>query len=222
MDIRNEHVQAEILREEEKYSEALDLYPKVIAKYQKINDYLGETEAMGGMTLTYKHLYLLTKDETHLKSALDLCLQSLEIANMHHLDDVLHRLYFRLGEIQMIAGDYKNAVVNYEKSLSLWPEENAEKGHVIYHLGDAEYGAGKKETGIPHVREGISIIAKYEQQTDSFLFHVWLSGGYMTLAKILRSEKLGEAKSYLAKAKEIIDNDPRLIIRRRQLEELAT
>ena len=60
MDIRNEHVQAEMLREEEKYSEALDLYAKVIAEYRKINDHLGEVEAMGGMTLTYKHLYLRT------------------------------------------------------------------------------------------------------------------------------------------------------------------
>lgn len=220
MDIKSNHIQAEILREEEKYSEALDLYPKVIAEYQKINNYLGEIEAMGGMTLTYKHLYLRTKDETYLKSAMDLCLQSLKIANAHNINDIFHRLYFRLGEIQMIAGSFDKAIESYEKSLSLWDDENAEKGHVTYHLGDAEYAAGKMEKGIAHVREGISMIAKYEQETDSFLFHVWLSGGYMTLAKLLKITDPIEAKSFLAKAQAIIDGDPRLIIRRRQLEEL--
>jgi hypothetical protein len=40
----------------------------------------------------------------------------------------------------------------------------------------------------------------------------------MKLAYLLRDEK---AKEYMQKAKEIIDSDPKLIIRKRQHEELA-
>ena len=46
--------------------------------------------------------------------------------------------------------------------------------------------------------------------------NVWLSGGYMSLAEMLRSDDPEAAKTYLAKAKEFITDDPRLAVRLKQ------
>jgi hypothetical protein len=58
--------------------------------------------------------------------------------------------------------------------------------------------------------------------TDSYLINVWTSGGYMHLAEILVNDSPQQSKIALQKAKNIIDSDDRLIIRRRQLATLIS
>ena len=55
-------------------------------------------------------------------------------------------------------------------------------------------------------------------QIDSFLLSVWTSGAYLRLAKLLERDDIDESKFYLSKAKEIINSDNRLVIRKQQLE----
>jgi hypothetical protein len=49
---------------------------------------------------------------------------------------------------------------------------------------------------------------------------VWMSGGYMKIAEAIYPDDAGRAKEYLSKAKQIIDENPDLKLRKLQLEKL--
>jgi len=214
MDTKTLHQQAEKLRENDQLLDALKLYEEVIVSYQKEKDYSGLVEALGGRCLTYKHLFLLTNNFSFFSLANHSSLSSLEIAEVFDISEKIHRCYFRLGEMQMLINNYPKAVEYYSKALSLYPKEEAEKGDFQYHLGEAQYRAGKTKEGLRSLLNGQKLIEKYESSTDTFVYHVWLSGCLMKLAVLTKNQK------YFLEAKKIIDSDPRLIIRKRQLVKL--
>jgi len=208
------HQQAENLREQDKLLDSLKLYEEVIVAYQKEKNYSGIVEALGGRCLTYKHLFLLTNDFSFRNLAYNSALSSLEIAKYFKVIAKYHRCYFRLGEMEMLAFNFLKAENFYKKALIKYPKEEAEKGDFQYHLGEAQYRAGKKEEGLKNFLGGLELIKKYESSTDSFVYNVWHSGCLMRLAELTKDKK------YLDEAQKIIDSDPRLIIRKRQLEKL--
>jgi len=205
------HRLAEELREQEKFSDALKIYSKVIKQYYLDKNYFGIADALGGQSLTYKHLFLVNKKQEYVDLAYGSAKSSLDIAKKYKVTTILHRCYFLLGEISMLKTDYKNAINNYQIALKLFPKINSEKGDFAYHLGEAFYCNGQKILGSLYFYYGIVLIKLYSAKTDSFLIHVWLSGAY------LRLFALTKVKIYLNLAKKIIDSDPDLIIRRRQL-----
>jgi len=212
--VRPLHQKAEKLRESDKLLEALKLYEEVIYKYQQEHNYFGLSESLGGRCLTYKHLFLLTDDFAFLTLAYHSAKSALEIAKHYKITAKIHRCYFRLGEVEMLKNDFLKAEKYYLKAFEKYPREEAEKGDFQYHLGEAQYRAGKKELGLKNLLSGLKLIEKYQSSTDSFVYHVWLSGCLMRLADLTKDKK------YLTKAQEIIDSDPRLIIRRRQITKL--
>lgn len=219
-EIQNLHARAENLREQEKFTEALSAYNTVKDFYQKTGNFSGLVEAMGGECLTYKHLYLVSGDKKYLITAKNLASSGLDIANLHKLDKLIYRINFWLGEMETISENYVVAIEYYEKALRLYPLDSAEKGDFQYHLGVAQYKNGQRELGMKNILEGIKLIEKNEAKTDLFLIHVWLTGAYKVLVSILWNDNRGEAQKYLDLAEEIIRSDDRLIIRKRQLQEL--
>lgn len=145
---------------------------------------------------------------------------SLAIAELHKLETVLGSSYFRLGEIDMLFEDYDSAVENYQRSLDHYHGTDCERGDYRYHLGEALYRLGKKEEAKEQLYLGLKEIQDHADQVDSFLVHVWESGAHMRLADLLRTDEPEKAKEHLAKAEEIINSDPKLVIRKRQLAEL--
>ena len=214
MDTKKLHQQAEDLREQGKFLKALKLYEEVLIKFQKEENYSGFIEALGGQCLTYKHLFLLTDNFCYKNLAYNSALSSLEIAKHYKLSIKIHRCFFRLGEIEMLFNNYKKAVAYYQKSLSLYPQEEAEKGDFQYHLGEAQYLKGDTKNGLENLSTGLTKIRQHRGSTDSYLINVWESGCLMKLYVFTKD------KNYLEEAKIIIKSDPRLIIRRRQLMEL--
>jgi len=77
---------------------------------------------------------------------------------------------------------------------------------------------GKKEEGMNMILQGVSLIKERSSQIDSFLFNVWVSGAYLRAAKLLKTNNSEESQSFLNQAKEIIDSDNRLVIRKQQLD----
>ncbi len=215
MDTKQLHQQAENLREQDKLLEALKLYEEVIYKYQQENNYVGIVEALGGRCLTYKHLFLLSNDFSLAIIAKHNALSSLEIAEKFNLKDQIYRCYFRLGEMEMLFKNYKKAVNYYKKSLSLYPNEDAQKGDFIYHLGEAQCLKGDTKNGLANLSSGLTKIRQYRDSTDSFLINVWESGCLMKLFVFTKDI------NYLNEARKIINADPRLIIRRRQIKNLV-
>ena len=112
------------------------------------------------------------------------------------------------------------AIENYQQALDNYPQEEAEKGDFQYHLGEAQYKSGDKINGKQNLIDGIKLIEKYQDGTDSFLIHVWTSGGYMRKAECLYSDFPNESQQAFIKAKDIINSDDRLVIRKRQLIEI--
>lgn len=191
------HQQAEQLREQDRHLEALKLYEEVIVGYQAEKNYSGLVEALGGRCLTYKHLFLLTNDFSLAIIANHSALASLEVAQKFDLHNKIHRCYFRLGEMAMLFGQYQEAISYYMKALESYPKAEAERGDFRYHLGEAQYRAGLKKEGKQNLVNGVKEIEKHETTTDSFVFHVWQSGGYMRLAEALWIDSPKEAQQYL-------------------------
>jgi tetratricopeptide (TPR) repeat protein len=215
METKQLHKKAEKLRESDKLLEALKLYEEVIIKYQKEKNYFSLTEALGGRCLTYKHLFLLSNDYVFFNLALHSALSSLEIAQNYKITGKIHRCYFRLGEMEMLREKYLAAEKYYLKAFENYPKIEAVKGDFQYHLGEAQYRAGKIQIGLKNLLDGKKFIKKFQSTTDSFVYNVWLSGCNMRLAELTKDKK------YLKEAQKIIDSDPRLIIRRRQIAKLS-
>lgn len=214
MNIKKLHEKAETLREQDKLLDALKIYEEVFIKYQKKENYTGLVEALGGRCLTYKHLFLLSRDLSFAIIAKHDALSSLEIAEKFNLKDKLYRCYFRLGEMEMLFKNYKRAIIYYQKSLSLYPSDDAEKGDFIYHLGEAQCLKGETKKGLENISIGLTKIRQFRDVTDSFFINVWESGCLKTLFVFTKDI------NYLNDAQKIAVSDPRLIIRRRQINEL--
>lgn len=214
------HVEAEAARENDELIKALTLIEEALVAYQKEKDYEGFSQALQSRVLTYKHLFLLTKDHVFAILAKNDANASLEITQKHNITTRIGSCYFRLGEVAMLFEDYKSAVENYQKALDNYAGSNSERGDYRYHLGFALGKIGQLEKAKETMLNGLSEIQENRNEVNSFLTHVWESGGYMRLAELLRQNEPEQAKKYLEEARKIIKSDKKLIIRKRQIEEL--
>ncbi len=210
--------EADILREEGKSLNAIDVYNQAIVRYQEDKDYSNMMAALTGRLLSWKHLFYKTEDKIYAIFVKKAAEEMLEIAKEYNLLNRLYLIHFLNGTSAILLKDYSSAEIEFKKAVKLYPFDNAEKGDWIAHLGDAMYRNGKKEEGKNMILQGVSLIKERSCQIDSFLFNVWVSGAYLRLAKLLKTDNLEESKSFLNQAKEIIDSDNRLVIRKQQLD----
>ena len=214
------HSQAEIAREEDRHLEALKLIEEALIDYQKAKNYEGFAQALQSRCLTYKHLFLLSKDQAFAITARQDARASLELVELHDLQIMRGSSYFRLGEMEMLFEDFTQAVDYYRQALVNYTGTGCEKGDYRYHLGEALYRSGDKEEGRRELEQGLQEIQDNAHQVDSFLAHVWESGAHMRMADLLQDDEPEKTQQHLAAAEKIIDADPKLIIRKRQLAEL--
>ena len=207
-------------REKDNHLEALQYLDHAIVGYQNQSNYEGLIDALKDRTLTWKYYFLLTKDKVYAILAKKDAESMLEIAQEKGLKDKLSTSYFRLGEVAMLFADYSKAERYYKKSLDTYIGPLSERGDFRYHLGEALYRKGDKERGIRTIVKGLEEIKKGSAEVPDFLTHVWKSGCYMRLAKLLKNDDPARARDYFEKVKKIVELDKRLIIRRRQIREL--
>lgn len=210
--------EGDILREEGKSLNAIDVYNQAIVRYQEDKDYANMLDALTGRLLSWKHLFYKTEDRIYAIFVKKEVEEMLEIAKEHNLIGRLYLIHFLNGTSAILLKDYSSAEIEFNHAVERYPSENAEKGDWIAHLGDAMYRNGKKKEGKNILLKGVSMIKENSSQIDSFLFNVWVSGAYLRLAKLLKADNPEESQLYLNQAKEIIDSDKRLVIRRQQLE----
>src|SRR3990167_4903241 len=218
---KEHHRQAEELRESDRHLDALKELDQAIVLYQEDKNYQGICEALQSRVLTFKHLYFLTKDAAFAIIAQKEAEASLEVAQQHNVGGKLGSCYFRLGEIAMIFDNFPQAIDWYQKALENYQGSLSEKGDYRYHLGEAQYRSGQKEEGKKTILAGLGEIQNGASEVDPFLVHVWESGLHMKLADLLKDNEPAEAKKHLDEARVIAKSDPKLIIRRRQIEEVA-
>lgn len=210
--------EADKIREEGESLKAINLYNQSIVSFQESKDYSSMIGALTGRLLSWKHLFYKTEDNTYAIFVKKEAETILEVAKAHHLMDRLFLIHFLNGTSAILLKDFDSAEKEFSKAIDLYPSDNAEKGDWIAHLGDAMYRNGKKEEGKKKILQGIDIIKQKSSQIDSFLFNVWVSGAYLRLAKLLKTDNPIESQLFFNQAKSIIDSDSRLVIRKQQLE----
>lgn len=209
---------ADVLREEGQSLKAIDVYNQVIVRYQEDRDYANMIGALTGRLLSWKHLFYKTGDKIYAIFVKKEAEAILEVAKEHGLRDRIHLFHFLNGTSAILLNDYPAAEKEMGQAVELYPNDNAEKGDWMAHLGEAIYRNGRKDEGRKLILQGVQFIEEKSSQIDSFLFNVWVSGAYLRLAKLLKPDNQGESEVFLVKAKKIIDSDDRLVIRKHQLE----
>ena len=216
MNLIDKHIKAEQLRESEKFFEALELYDEVIVAYGEEKNYKGMADVLQGKVLTYKHLYLNTKEDRYYILGRENAKAGLAIAKNHKLVEMYASCYFRMGEMEMTAGKKVEAEKYFRKAVEKQGKSDPVWGDFAYHLGTIMCELGKKEEGLKKMRQGMEHINKFEGKMDDYVFKVWKSGVLMKIAKA--DEKRRE--KYMKMAKKIVYGDERLIIRKKQFEKL--
>lgn len=216
------HQKAEELRETEKFKEALVVYDKVIEGYLSKENWAGVADALQGKVLTYKHLYARNNKKEYLEMAIGCAKSSFEIVKIYKIEKMKASVNFRLGDVFRLKNDFKKAVLYFSKAYRL-VKDNKERGDYLYHLGEALYKSGEKTLGKRKINEGIKLIKKDKKKIDPYIYHVWLSGANMRMAQIyfLEKNKL-QFEKYIKRARKIIEKDERLIIRKKQFEEIKS
>jgi len=215
------HKLAEEAREKDKHLEALRFIEGAIFNYQKEKNYSGLAKALQSRVLIYRHLFWLTEDLVYAFLTQKDAEASLLVAEKHNLSKIISSCHFSLGKSAMLLKNFKEAIKQYQMAIENYYGTNTEKGDYYYHLGEAFFADGQREKGKETILKGLKQIEKYASEVDPFLVHVWSSGCHMYLAKELKENNYQEAKKHFNKAKEIIDSDKKLVIRKRQIKELA-
>ncbi len=219
------HVQAEQARERGDYEQALVLTDQALIAYQQDGDLTGMAEIQSSRQRVFKHLYRSTKDEAYLVLEEHTAQSALEIAqsssNPHALAIPLHLMgsfFAQKKEYAQAAEYFKQAVENlttYTDNPHSRPAVIADfAGHQFW----AEYLAGDTSA---LDRALIALEQLKNTEEDSYNKAVWISGAHLRLAEMLMHENLEEAKKHLAHAREIIEADSRLLLRKEQLDELS-
>lgn len=222
---RRIHAQAAHAREEGDSVKSLQLDMEAFAAYQKEGDALGEAEILADGFLTLRHLYEKTDDRNYLIVAKYFAMASVEIAENSGNREALALPWFNLAKALETLGEIKEAVEDYRKALDNItnnpPTSHNRPGVVAdfkVHLTTAEYKAGDKSA----LERALAALSELEQSDEvKYNKDVWLSGGHMRIAEMLKEDDPEKAKEHLQKAKEIIDANSDLKLRKAQWEKLA-
>ncbi len=212
------HSQAEQLREEEEFEQALEAYQQAVDQYLKNEDFVQAASALQGSALTYKHLYQVTEQDNFLDLAQEMTEASLELAKLDDDEVVVANGHQLLAEIAKENGQLQQAVEHYQLVLATYQKQDGLRGRYLYHLGAIEYKLGQQQTGLEKIKKGLNLIKKQPGDYDSYTLAVWQSGALLALAKALQEDQPEQAKQYLQQAKAIIDEHGLQIRKKHYLE----
>ncbi len=224
MRARDIHAKATLTCEAGESLEALKLCDEATVLYEQENDLLGMGEIQAQRFIVLKHLFQKTNSRAYLILALKSAEAGVEIAQLSKQDEALALPYQNLGEAYALLGEWEKAVDAYEKSVE-WFEKAPPPLHnrpaVLLNLKDhlytAEYKTGDK-SALDRAEALIPELAATDE--DSYNKNVWLSGAHGRIAEMIYKENREKALEHLQKAKEIIDSDERLVLRKGQWEKL--
>lgn len=220
------HQLTEQTREEGNAEEAFALADQAYAAYEIEGNKAGMAEVLSSKSIALRHLWQQTDDRDYLVQARDTQVRAVEIARESGDETALAIPLFQLANVQEALGDLSEAVVNYRDAFDQIihnpPEahdRSAVKADFKGHLTTCEYKAGDKEA-LPRAEAALDELEQADEP-DMYAKDVWVSGGYMRIAEMLRDDNPAKARDALEKAKEIIDANPELTKRREQWEKLA-
>lgn len=217
------HKQAELAREKGDFTEALEFTDRATVTYQRSGDLLGMAEVQSSRFLIFRHLFEQTGDPSFMVLATHSAQSSVEIARQSGDEQATVIPLFNLGKAQEAAGNISNAVSSYEEAVRVM-ETNPPVEHnrtavlqdMKVHLAVAQYKNGDK-SALQRAEEATKTL-EASDNPDNYEKDVWTSGAYMKMGEILRTDDPERSKQYFGRAREIIDANPNLTLRKAQLE----
>jgi len=203
------HQQAEQSREYQDYQVALELAVDSEFSYDEAGDIIGLSEVQATKALTYRQLFKSSKTGYFLVLAKHAALAAVEIANNSGIKEALAIPVFNLAKVYEEIGELDQAIKLYEEALKhiadnppVHQDREAVKLDFKAHLLIARLSNG--ERGIE--AEIVETLNKIEADNKESKYNknVWVSGGYLKMAEILKEFK------YLDIARKIIESDERL------------
>lgn len=224
-DGRELHSQAEEARESGDFEKALVLTDQAMIAYQKAGDELGLAEVQASRFITFKHLFQSTGYKGYkilLRAAAE---TSVELARLSKIPEALALPLFNLGKAYQEMQMYEKAVLVLEEAvgeITAHPPELHNRPAVVAdikgHLYYCQYKAGDKNA-LALIEQALAELEASDE--NKYNKDVWISGAHMRIADMLRADDPEKAKTHLEKAKEIINANPDLKLRKEQLAKLA-
>jgi tetratricopeptide (TPR) repeat protein len=220
---RKLHTLSAQAREEGNTAEALHKSNDALLAYDAANDSLGFAEALADRSITLRN----TSSKRFLILAKHTAMAAIEIArDSSDLTAVALPIYNyakvqeSLGEIPQAIASYKEAISHMEQTPPAMHNQHAILLDMKIRLSTAEIKNGNQvaEQEIQNLIDQL----KTDETLDQFTKDVWVSGAYMRLAEAFTQNDSDLAQDYLSKAKEIAKNNPRLLVRQKQLDNLVT
>ncbi|MBI1871987.1 tetratricopeptide repeat protein [Candidatus Collierbacteria bacterium] len=223
---RQIHLLEEQAREKGEFTEALKFAEEALVAYVEDDDLLGAAEVLAAQVLIYRHLFEKTEKKAFLLLAEVAATKSVRMAGESGQPEALAIPNHTLGKVYEDMGKWQEAVAAQQKAIEITTttppashNRPAFLAEIRTHLFADKYMAGDKSalTGLDEAivaLEGETVELKYNRD-------VWLSGGYMSKAKVLKADNPAMAKEAMQKAKAVIDANSELTLRKQQWEKLA-
>lgn len=223
---RQIHAEAEHLREGGKLEEAIVVIKRAEVVYIRENDLLGAAEALASEVLVWRHLGEREGKKEFLMFAEMAAKLSVEMAEKSGLKEATALPYHTLGKVYEDLGKWTEAAVAQSRAIEVMisnpPRQHNRPAYInemrIHWLVD-RYMGGEKDV-LPELNK---VLAELESDIAEPKYNrdVWLSGGFMSKAKMLKSDNPEEARKAFLKAGEIIKSNPDLKLRREQWDKMA-
>ncbi len=176
----------------------------------------------------WQHLFKTKGKPEYVIRALSVATLMVQQQGIYQLKDKWAVVYYRLGTAHQLNEDYPHAIESFRQALDWfdksghWP---AEKEDWRVHYGEAFVLMGEKRIGLDIMYQALDELNRWstEETVDersSFLLNVWITGAHHKLARLLRHDDPEKAQWHLKQARAIIDQDNRLVVRKREQEEL--
>ena len=176
----------------------------------------------------WQHLYKTAGNPEYAIRALSVAKLMEQLQAQYRIHDEWAVVYYRLGTAYFLNQQYSRAIESLRQALDWfdksghWP---AEKEDWRVHYGESFVLMGEKRIGLDIMFQALDELNRWstEETVDertSFLLNVWITGAHHRLSCLLQHDDPKKAKWHLEKARAIIDSDNRLVVRKREQEEL--
>lgn len=223
MDGKAIHIQEEKAREAGNFLEALKLSDEATLLYQKEGDIVGLSEIQAARFEIFKQLYLETDDRNYLVLGKMAAKSGVDIARKSENQKALSIPLFAYGKALHLKGKHDKAIEAFREAIDTLPSSHQNRPSVLadmkIHLAICEYINGDV-SAIDRAQVAISELQNTEEQ--KYEKDVWISGGYLKLAEAISQKDNVKSKDFLEKARSIIDTNPDLILRKKQLDRLTS
>lgn len=220
-DLSEKLTNANVLREQEKFSESAKEFTECLVQQITNQDYSGQIHSLCGQSLIYKILSRKTGNQVYKDLTLSFTNAALTVLENHQTEIDTHAQSIALSSHadSLLTNNKLNESLSYfEKAIRISPAGLPEKGRLKAHVGGVKYLLGEKQEGIKMIEDALTDIRTGNM--DDYNIRVWETGALNGLAKIYAIE------SDTTKAQQIIEEslkisaDHNLIIRKQEAEEI--